>query len=370
MERGTWQPALAPEPPPEPEPAPTFHEFAEQWWVEREHEWADRTRVDYRWRLEAYLLPFFAEHVLSTITIAEVDRYKAHELARGQLGPSSVNKTLVLLSAILESAEERELIARNPARGRRRRVRERTPARTYLDTAGQLAALLDAAGELDAEGRAHPQPEKGLVARRAVVATLVFAGPRIGELCRLRWQDVDLATGRLRIGEAKTDAGRRDVRLLPVLRSELAALKSRSLDGRAEPDGYVFATATGRQPSDGNIRKRVLSKSIERANTRLAERGEAPLPEGITPHSLRRTFASVLYAIGENPAEVMAQLGHTHPGLALRLYARAMRLDEGERERLKGLVEGPQLAVIGRRADLSPGTAPVAAPFKKQKTPH
>ena len=37
----------------------------------------------------------------------------------------------------------------------------------------------------------------------------------------------------------------------------------------------------------------------------------------------------------------MAQLGHTDPAFTLRVYAHAMRRDEGDKERLKALVEGP-----------------------------
>ena len=151
------------------------------------------------------------------------------------------------------------------------------------------------------------------------------------------------------MGDAKTDAGRRDVRLLAMLRDELATLKARAAD--ASPDGYVFATARGGRQSPSNVRSRVLAKAVDRANDRLTEADELPLPDGLTPHGLRRTFASVLYALGESPAEVMAQLGHTHPGLALRIYASAMRLDEGEKERLRALVEGSHWAAMGSESD-------------------
>jgi hypothetical protein len=143
VERGVWR---EPNPvAPEPERMPTFHEFAEQWWIEHERELRPATRTDYKWRLEAHLLPFFGSHTLDRITVAEVDRYKAAKLAeaddlrrrlaagedvrhphgqrRRPCSPSTINKTLDLLSAILEVAEERELIPRNPARGRRRRVK-------------------------------------------------------------------------------------------------------------------------------------------------------------------------------------------------------------------------------------------------------
>ena len=62
--------------------------------------------------------------------------------------------------------------------------------------------------------------------------------------------------------------------------------------------------------------------------------------EHLTPHSLRRTFASLLFAIGETPPYVMAQMGHTTPNLTLTIYARQMDRRDGESERLKALVQG------------------------------
>jgi hypothetical protein len=56
--------------------------------------------------------------------------------------------------------------------------------------------------------------------------------------------------------------------------------------------------------------------------------------------TLRHTFASILFVRGEDPPYVMAQLGHTDPGFTLRVYAHAMRRDEGDKERLKALVDG------------------------------
>ena len=42
------------------------------------------------------------------------------------------------------------------------------------------------------------------------------------------------------------------------------------------------------------------------------------------PHSLRRTFASLLFAIGEPPPYVMAQMGHSTASLTLSIDARQM----------------------------------------------
>ena len=63
----------------------------------------------------------------------------------------------------------------------------------------------------------------------------------------------------------------------------------------------------------------------------------------------------MLYALGEDPGVVMDEMGHTDPGLALRVYRQAMRRGEDEKAQLRALVEGGadvpvELAVIGRRA--------------------
>jgi integrase len=211
VERGTWRPPRAVEPPPEAPPMPTFHAFAEEWWLLREAQWSPNTNRDYRWKLEHHLLPYFGQRCLNEISVSDVERYAAAKLAEKPrpLSARSINATITLLGMILEAAVDRELIGRNAARGRGRKVRERAPRRTYLETAEQIAALLDAAGELDRAARA----DRRHVERRAILATMTFAGLRIGELCALRWRDVDLTGGWLSVGEAKTDAGRRRVKL-------------------------------------------------------------------------------------------------------------------------------------------------------------
>lgn len=129
---------------------PTFHEFAETWWTLHEHEWRPKTVADYRWKLECHLLPAFGERRLDAITVGDVEQYAAGKLSESRpLSARSINATITLFAQILEAAADRDLIGRNPARGRGRKVRERPPARTYLETAAQIAALLNAAQELD-----------------------------------------------------------------------------------------------------------------------------------------------------------------------------------------------------------------------------
>jgi integrase len=108
----------------------------------------------------------------------------------------------------------------------------------------------------------------------------------------------------------------------------------------ARDDGLVYPTSTGSRRDKDNARERVIRPVVAHAETMLAMRGQPPLAAGVTAHQLRHTFASILFVRGEDPPYVMAQLGHTDPAFTLRVYAHAMRRDEGDKERLKALVEG------------------------------
>jgi integrase len=166
---GTWQPRQIEQAPETVREEPTFHEFASEWFARHRGEWRPNTINDYGWALSHHLLPFFAQHRVSAITIAEVDRFKAAKLAEGRLAPSQINKCLVRLAQILEEAVEYEIIDRNPAAGRKRRVKTSRPSRTWVEPE-QLPSLLEAStGTL-----------------RPVVAVLAGCGLRVGEANRSR----------------------------------------------------------------------------------------------------------------------------------------------------------------------------------------
>jgi integrase len=264
------------------------------------------------------------------------------------LSPRTINMTVVLLSQVMGVAVERELIVRNPAKGKGRRVKERKPSKPYLENAEQIEALLRAAGELDREATR----ERAHLCRRGMLATITFGGLRVGEICSLRWSEVDLPSRWLRVSERtgkKTDASARNVKIRRALLDELLAVRART---EVDQNAYVFPTRTGRRQSEDKVRT-MLGNAVKRANANLAEAGLPPLGLTTKTHRLRDTFASVLYALGEPPPVVMAEMGHTSPALALRIYAKAMRLSEDEKARLKALVEAGVWANMGERADLA-----------------
>lgn len=330
-----------------------FAAFADYLLAERRHQLSDAMCTYLEWGLW-HLRPVFNHWLLRDIDAEAVDIYRARKVEeaevlraalecgrprRGETGrimrplsPSSINKTIDVLQWVLSAAEEYGWTETNPARGPRRRLR--TPKRPpiYLDSVRHIETLLEAAGELDADSRSR------IGHRLPLIATLVFAGLRSHELSALRWRDVDLAAGRIQVRVSKTQAGLREIGLLPILRDVLGAHRERSEANG--PEALVFPTRTGCPRNKDNVRGRILAPAVARASELLKARGVVPLPEGLSPHKLRHTFASILVACGEDPASLMYQLGHTDPAFTLGVYAHLMRQGHDERKRLKALVTG------------------------------
>jgi len=376
---GIWRPAVG-ERDNHDQPA-TFHVFASNWLTRRRHELRENSYKDYRWRLVDHLLPFFADHAVEDIDIDLVDRYREHKVLereeilaarragvelrdendrpRRGLSNESINKTLMLLGSMLEDGVERGLLASNPAKGKRRRLKPNSPSRPFLE-ADELGSLIDAgeaidrptateqAGEacrLRREGRTfteiartlgmttsrahylvtrnHPSSDQGArFVRRAIIATLGCAGLRVGELCALDWRHVDFTHRRLLVTAAKTDAGAREVDMTPRLADELLAYRA-SL-GDVDPVAPVFPTRAGARRDKDNVRNRVLAPAVRRADEARRQRGLPALPERLTPHALRRTYISLMLEAGASIPYVMAQVGHTSPDVTLRIYAQVL----------------------------------------------
>jgi integrase len=209
VERGLWAPGVDRKT--EGPKSPTFHEFASEWLAARRGELGEATIADYTWQLCNHLLPFFHAHRLPQISVAEVDRYREFKVREQVLSAESINKTITRLGQILAVAEERDLIIRNSVRvnTRNRKLKAKRKRPVFLDSAEQIVAMIDAATELDAK------PEARTAGRRALIATLIYAGLRIGEATALTWQDIDFANGRISVGDAKTQAGIRRVDIPP-----------------------------------------------------------------------------------------------------------------------------------------------------------
>lgn len=263
VERGTWVPPaprhrMADGDRGRGEDAALFGSFAKSQVRERRGDVRPATSGYWDWAL-GHLLPFFADRPLTGIDVWAVDAYRLHKLeesddrrrrlAEGRprtdalgralrpLSAGSINKTIEVLRWLLSFAVEYGWIDDNPAAGKRRRIEiERSPP-SHLESAGQIAAVLDAAADLDAD------PGWLIDDRLPVVATLVFSGLRVHELAALRWGDLDFATRAIHVRHSKTPAGIREVRMLPALRGHLLVHRDRRY--RPGTRELVFTTRRG-----------------------------------------------------------------------------------------------------------------------------
>jgi integrase len=309
---------------------PTFREFAAEWRETSDVRWRDRTREYTDWAL-THLLPTFGDTRVSMITARDVRRYVAEK--RGTLSASSVNKTLDILGAVLAmAAKDGIYVGDNPARDADIRLKgDRRPGR-WLEPE-QVAPLLAAAGE-----------------NRALLVTAILRGLRSGELCALRYGDVNLATGQLIVRESKTTAGVRRFRMTPQLLGELKAHKARG--SNTAHDDLVFTTSRGTPQTQGNFRRRVLPAAIKAANRQIVKAGGAPISETLTPHSLRHTCRSLLLAAGMPVPRVMKQLGHTSEKTTLGIYAHVLEQADEYGAAVDALALGVDWARMGTNAEM------------------
>jgi integrase len=179
-------------------------------------------------------------------------------------------------------------------------------------------------GELWKE-KAEPR-NRNDIPRRAVLETLILAGLRISELCGLDGPNLDTSGGRLRVPRqaTKTDAGERSIPLVPALHRRLAEHQEQY---PSEPGEPAFPTRNGTRQQPDNVRARILTPIVAGANALLGSERREPI-EHLTPHTLRRTFASILAACDVPPRRAMYLMGHTNPTLTLAVYQQV--LDTGK----------------------------------------
>ena len=144
-----------------------------RWWQGKKREIAPNTRDDYRWRLDL-LLAFRPETPTAEIDEQSVDELResladrpAGNRKNGQkLAPSSVNKPLGVLAQALDLAKDHKLVAYNPARGKRRKMRVPKYKGAFLEP-DMVVDLIEAAGEWEQELRDRKRPVSATDAARS-----------------------------------------------------------------------------------------------------------------------------------------------------------------------------------------------------------
>jgi hypothetical protein len=136
---------------------------------------------------------------------------------------------------------------------------------------------------------------------------------------------------------------------------------------RENPKGGspVFLTTYAgkvRKQTEANISRR-LKTSIKRANEKLDELGIEAIAERVTPHSLRRTYASLRAALQDDMLYVSEQMGHKDVRFTLNVYSRAVKrrsklsgayLAEFDRALAWAVLSGTDRAQLGTRDSINP----------------
>lgn len=250
----------------------------------------------------------------------------------------SLQQVLATLRRALRDAVSRSRLQYNPAAGIEHsglRPAKRPVRRSF--TPEELRAILKA---VDQPIGKDTVPD---IQFACLIHLLAHGGLRIGEALALQWRDVDLPAGTVRIaatlveaagkverGEPKTFASRRVVRLPASVIERLRVLRG-STGTVFRVDGLVFSTAgtdgsrkqrAGERPRD---RKPAPARPLRVSNV-LRRRWHPILKSlSIEPcgfHALRHSHASMLIArAGVDPVTVAERLGHSDPGMTLRVYS-------------------------------------------------
>jgi site-specific recombinase XerD len=161
-------------------------------------------------------------------------------------------------------------------------------------TAPPVLTLADMARLVAAAGRRTPLERRD----RVLLLLLYGCGLRTGEVCGLDLGDVDREREELLVRHAKGDVDRR-VPVPPGVWTELLAYLA---DRGRRPGALLRTAATGR---------RIAAHVVCAVVTGTAAR--AGLPAGITPRTLRHTFATHLMDRGVSLGVIASLLGHRSP---------------------------------------------------------
>jgi hypothetical protein len=148
-----------------------------------------------------------------------------------------------------------------------------------------------------------------------------------------------------------------------------AAAKLVTAWAKTGPGDPVFITRSGRRQTVTNVDHRIKA-AIKAANRKLTELGIEPISERVSPHSLRRTYASIRAAAGDNPILIAEQGGWTDPAFVFRVYQKAAkRRDRLDANYLEAFDRALEWAAMGSEPITSPSEAASADPRQSQK-PH
>jgi len=261
------------------------------------------------------------------LTAHDLDRFYAAQLAAG-LGERSVLHLHRIIGAALRQGRKWGWVKTNVSED----ATAPTPGKTELSVPSpeQVSALIREAART---GSKNPE-------MATFVTLAALTGMRRGELCGLRWSDVDwqgaAVVVRQSIWQTPDAMGTKgpkshQARRLVLGEHAMAVLGGRWNRATADAEmamvplaenGYVFsADPDGARP----LRPDSVTQAFDRLCKRmvkLAAEADPPRVEAwpYRLHDLRHYTATQLFRAGMNPRTVADRLGHADPALTLRVY--------------------------------------------------
>jgi integrase len=295
------------------------------------------TLKEYQHIIDTRLAPTLDDLRVDDIGVATVRALKADLTAKG-MAPRTVNKTLTLLSMVLDVAVQDREVAFNPCD----HVRKVPVRKTSVDadsgeveerralTREEVAALLDAAQAIAEEASAYAAKLKVEAARvryrhshwcyHALLVTAARTGLRASELYGLRWEDVDLTSASIRVrrryrnGDFDVPKSDTSTRSVPLTADAVATLRGWRMRSPFKASGaLVFCTVKGKPLGNSNVARRAVAPAAKRAKI-----------VGAGMHALRHTFGSQLLAAGEDLATVSKLMGHASVAITASVYTHAV----------------------------------------------
>ncbi|MCW2277773.1 tyrosine-type recombinase/integrase [Heliophilum fasciatum] len=177
--------------------------------------------------------------------------------------------------------------------------------------------------------------EKGLDRDYVIFLTLAYSGIRAGELCALKWPDINFDEGTISITKTlynpsnvvpdynlltpKTKKSIRKIEMDQTVMDELARHKTQQNTLKMKyRDTYYDKNFVFAKSGDNHRGYPELVKTIEIRMKRLLKL--AGLNEKLTPHSLRHTHTSLLAEAGVGLVEIMDRLGHADDQTTKNIY--------------------------------------------------
>jgi len=280
--------------------------YLDEWMDERKNTVSART-----WRVQESMLRNRVKPHIGNCRLCKLSGKDVRGMYRGLLSdgltPSTVGNVHVILKQAIRDAVREKYIRTNLLDD------VKPPKQTHKEkdvlTADEVRRLLDAV-----EGDRF----------ECVFYLCSLVGLRIGECLALRFEDIDLERGTIRIertlyhGECsptKTPSSRRVLSLPQKALQRLVRL----CEVNGNPSGYLFATSTGKPVDVSNFYKWTWKPALRRAG----------LPETLTPHCLRHGTASLLLNQSVPVPVVSKYLGHANPQVTMRTYAHSLRGTSG-----------------------------------------